>query len=317
MCYIKIMATVKYSISIKNHQEYIDAWQKIQDKVPFTLVLTEIRCKYCNSKNISKFGIHKNIQRWWCKECKRKFADNQSFPGTKMPLSAVHSALLMYYKGVPLKSIRQQLEEEFNCYPSDSTIYRLIQRLTVESLDDVKNDQPKVGDTWLVYESTIVIAAKEYWILDLVDSKTHFLLASAFSPDRNLDDIRISIESARGKAQKIPEVLVTKRMSKYLQGIELALGATGCQINIEPFPKNEKNNFSSYWHRMQKKRRLILHNLKLLNMAQLILEGWMLYYNYYLDQKSLNGKTPSQAAEIQFPSIPKPKAKSTIQVLKM
>ena len=114
-------------------------------------------------------------------------------------------------------------------------------------------------------------------------------------------------------AKKVPEVLTTRRLSKYIQGIELAFGAAGCQIQIESFEREDTKRFTRFWLRMQNRRKIVLHNLKLINMAELVLHGWMDYYNYLLNQKSLYSKTPSQAAEIQSPSIPKPKAKSIIE----
>lgn len=315
ICYTVVMS--KYSMSVKNYKDYVDTWEKIKDKVPVNFVLTEIRCKYCNSKEITKYGSHKSVQRWWCKECKRKFADNRSFPGTRMPVDAMYSTLLMFYKGVPLNSIRQQLEEEFSCYPAKSTLYRLIQRLTRESIDDVKNDHPKVSDNWLVFENRTKIGSKNYWILDLIDYDTHFLLASILSHNRNVDDIKILLERAGNKARKIPKVLTMRRIGKYIQGIELAFGAAGCRIHLESFTREETKSFSRYWSRTQRKRRIVLCNLKLVSMAELVLRGWTDYYNYILIQKSLNEKTPSQAAEIKFPSVPNPKAKSTIQTPSM
>jgi transposase-like protein len=305
------MAVIRYTASVKNYKDYLDTWKKIKDKAPFVMVLNEVRCEYCNSKEISKYGVYKDVQRWWCKKCKRKFADSQSFPGTKLPLEAVHAALLMYYKGIPLKLIRQQIEEEFNCYPSNSTIYRVIQRLTEESFDDIKMDQPKVGNTWLIYESMITIGSKKYWILDLIDFSTHFLLSSAFASPHNPGDIKTLIESAVDKAQKIPEVLISRKTSHYQEGIELGLGAVVNKIKIETFGKKDVLNFSNFWRRMQKNRRIILYNFKIVDVARLILKGWMIYYNYYLYQKSLNLKTPSQTAKIEFPSIPNPKVKFT------
>jgi len=35
-----------------------------------------MNCKYCKSPNIVKFGTFEGVQRYWCKDCKRKFADN-------------------------------------------------------------------------------------------------------------------------------------------------------------------------------------------------------------------------------------------------
>ena len=160
-----------------------------------------------------------------------------------------------------------------------------------------------------------MIGSKKYWILDLIDFSTHFLLSSAFASPHNPGDIKILIESAVDKAQKIPEVLITRRTIQYQEGIELGLGAAVNKIKIETFAKKEVMNFSYFWRRMQNNRRNVLYNLKILDVARLILEGWMIYYNYYLYQKSLNSKTPSQTAKIEFPSIPNPKVKFTKPVL--
>ena len=34
-----------------------------------------MNCKYCNSANVVKFGTFEGVQRYWCKDCKRKFAN--------------------------------------------------------------------------------------------------------------------------------------------------------------------------------------------------------------------------------------------------
>jgi len=42
-----------------------------------------VTCKYCQSDKIRKFGTHKGIQRYWCKECERKFVNNGAIPKMK------------------------------------------------------------------------------------------------------------------------------------------------------------------------------------------------------------------------------------------
>ena len=32
-----------------------------------------IICKYCGAANVIKFGTFNGIQRYWCKDCRRKF----------------------------------------------------------------------------------------------------------------------------------------------------------------------------------------------------------------------------------------------------
>ncbi len=290
----------KYLLTIKNNRDFLEAWEKFKDRTPFNIILVEVRCKYCNSNNISKYGFYKNIQRWWCNECKRKFSDNQTHPGTKMTLPAVNSALAMFYKGVSLKLIRQQLEEDYNCYPSNSTILRWVRRISLQGQQSIKNHHPEVGNIWLVYESKIKIGGRQYWMLDILDALTHYLLASNLSYNRSLEDIKILIDSAIDRAQINPEVLITRSVAKFQKSLEIILGADARNIKIEPQAREEKMKFSRFWLGMLKRRRILMDGLKLNDMAQLVLKGWMLYYNYYLTQESLNGKTPSQAAKIEY-----------------
>lgn len=35
--------------------------------------ISTLRCKYCQSPNVIRFGTHKGVQRYYCKDCKRKF----------------------------------------------------------------------------------------------------------------------------------------------------------------------------------------------------------------------------------------------------
>ncbi len=49
-------------------------------------------CKYCDSKQIVRFGHYHGIQRWWCKDCKPKFVNNDALPGMKTPAIQVASA---------------------------------------------------------------------------------------------------------------------------------------------------------------------------------------------------------------------------------
>ena len=90
---------------IKKYRDQLEVWERLKDKAPFNVIYIEIRCKHCNSKDISKYGRYNNVQLWWCKQCKRKFTDNHAYPGMKIPLDRIYSAMSMYNKGISLKSI--------------------------------------------------------------------------------------------------------------------------------------------------------------------------------------------------------------------
>jgi transposase-like protein len=294
LCYINRME--KYTIPIQNLNDLLDAWEHLKGKAPFNLKISTLRCKHCNSNQISKYGRYKDMQLWWCLHCQRKFTGNDASPGMRISLEQVESAVSMYFKGVPLSSIRKQLKQEFDSYPSDSTVYRWVHQSTKKILEVTKDHHPQVGDTWIAYESTILIGFNKYWISDLIDEGTHFLLASRLSPNRKIEDIRTVIESAMQKAHKIPEKLITRNASRYSKAIEQVMGLDFGKVKIVPPDKGHGMKFSVYWHHILKGRSRILYSLKSLEIAQLTIQGWMINYNYFMLQRPLKDRTPANVA---------------------
>lgn len=289
-----------YTVAIQNFKDLLDNWERIKDKAPFNVRFVEVRCKHCNSNQISKYGRYKDVQLWWCRRCHRKFTGNNASPGMKISLEQIQSALSMYFKGIPLSSIRKQMKEEFNYYPSDSTIYRWVHQTTEKLLESTKDHHPQVGNNWVAYESTIPISFKKYWVSDLVDTDTHFLLASRLSTNRKIEDIRILIESSIQKAHKIPEKIITRNPSKYLKAIEQVIGLDFNRVQILRPDKGYEMKFSVYWYHILKGRNNITRSLKSLEIAQLTLKGWVMDYNYYSPQRSLQDKTPAEVAEVGY-----------------
>jgi len=40
-------------------------------------VINKITCKYCGSEGVVKYGSYNDVQRYFCKLCKRKFKDDE------------------------------------------------------------------------------------------------------------------------------------------------------------------------------------------------------------------------------------------------
>ena len=81
--------------------------------------IEDIKCKYCGSSGVVKFGTYKGVQRYWCKSCQRKFKADDTLFYMQTPANQVSSALNMYYEGMSIKAIRRQLQQEYNNSPSD------------------------------------------------------------------------------------------------------------------------------------------------------------------------------------------------------
>jgi transposase-like protein len=288
----------RYLASVNNLSDLMEAWKKIQSQVPFDVIFYEIRCKYCDSKEISKYGRYKNMQQWWCKSCKRKFTDNRAPPGMKIPSNRIQSAISMYYKGIPIITIREQLKEDYNYYPSESSVHKWLYRDAEKKLACIKDHQPRVGNVWMVFESAIIIGSDKLWILDLIDLKTHFLLAALFSNGKNVEDLKSLVRYSTEKACKTPESLVLP--GRFLKNSKIFPGTGINLLDADSSPRQTDFDFPDFWRGVIRIRRKIMRGQKLLPLAKTILNGWSYYYNYVVTQKSLKEKTASAEAQIDY-----------------
>jgi transposase-like protein len=260
----------------------------------------DFKCKYCGSKNLWLYGTYKGSQRFYCRDCKRKFAGNFALPKMRSPVSHVGDALQSYFSGMSLNEIRQNIEQQHNYSPSVSTIYRWLDRFTKEAEYKVRDVHPNVGNTWVADETVIKINGKKYWLFDCIDAKTRFLLASHLSPNRGTREARALMDKATERANKTPQVVITDKLAAYLDGVELAFGADAKHRQGSPFDIETNTNLIERFQGSLKDRTKVLRGLKKPETARKFIEGWLIHYNYFRPHISLKGKTPAQKAGIKL-----------------
>jgi len=260
----------------------------------------DFKCKYCGSKNLWLYGKYKDSQRFYCRDCKRKFAGNFALPKMRSPVSHVGDALQSYFSGMSLNEVRQNIEQQHNYSPSVSTIYRWLGRFTKEAEYKVRDVHPNVGNTWVADETVIKINGKKYWLFDCIDADTRFLLASHLSPNRGTREARALMDKATERANKTPQVVVTDKLAAYLDGVELAFGADAKHRQGSPFDIETNTNLIERFQGSLKDRTKVLRGLKKPETARKFIEGWLIHYNYFRPHISLKGKTPAQKAGIKL-----------------
>lgn len=77
-------------------------------------------CPYCRGTNIKRYGKYKNEQRYWCRNCKRKFT-GKTIAHTKI---AKIWAEDLRKAGVDIKTIAQRIGQKFGGNIHFTTIYR-------------------------------------------------------------------------------------------------------------------------------------------------------------------------------------------------
>jgi putative transposase len=253
-----------------------------------------VSCKYCSSENVVKFGIVEGIQRYWCKDCERKFADNNALPKMKTDKAIIAEALSCYFGGMPLDAIQTHLEQQHHVYFTEAGIYNWITRFGKEAVRTARLFKPEVGDEWIADETMINVGDKKVWFWDIIDTKTRYLLASRISETRTTQNARYLMEQAARTAGKVPKTVTTDKLAVYIDGIELAFGADTEHIQSSPITHENSTSMIERFHETLKQRVHVIKNFGDMATANELTEAWLVYYNFFKEHTALDNNPPAQ-----------------------
>lgn len=260
-----------------------------------------ISCKWCGSLDVVKYGIQNGVQEYICNQCGRKFNTKDAPYNMRTPIELIGASLDMYYTGSSLTDIANHLTQIHNNPVDRSTIYHWLIRFTKEAISLLGQYKPKVSDTWIADETALKFQDKLYWVWDIIDRDTRFLLASYLSPNRGTREARILMELASKRADAVPAYVITDKLRAYLDGIELVFGADTKHIQSSPFGGEESTNIIERFQATIKERTKVIWGFKTPESADLILQGFLIHYNFFRPHLALDNKTPAEVAKIQSP----------------
>lgn len=260
-----------------------------------------IKCKWCGSTEIIKKGIDKGSQQYLCLKCGRKFNAKDAPYGMRTTITQIGDSLGLYYTGSSLRDIAEHLKTVYGNEVDRSTVYRWLIKFSREAVGLLEPIHPKVGEVWIADETAIKFENRLYWIWDIIDRDTRFLLASYLSPNRGTREARMLMELSSKRADKVPREVITDKLRAYLDGIELVFGADTKHIQSTPFSEEDSTNIIERFQATIKERTKVLWGFKTVPTARLILAGFGIHYNFFRPHLSLNNRTPAEVAGIKPP----------------
>lgn len=260
-----------------------------------------VRCKFCGSNSLRRYGKYKGVQRYLCEDCGRKSAASSTLPKMQSQPAVIGSALSLFYEGLSLEAIRRHLWESNNIQPSKSTLYRWVERYTKVATSLASNLSPRTGRTWVVDETVINIGGYNVWFWDIIDAKTRFLIASHLSMTRGTRDAESLMKRAQDRVGQPPEFIISDKLAAYIDGIERVFGADTWHVRAQGLRGKINTNLIERFHGTLKSRTKVMRGLKTVPSAKLVLSGWLVNYNYLRPHESLGGRTPANMAGIRFP----------------
>jgi transposase-like protein len=262
---------------------------------------TATQCKFCQSDNIVKYGIRKNIQYYRCRDGGRIFSETDAPEGMRTPASEIATALALFYEGSSLSTIKTRIEDKFANTVDVSTIYRWIIKYTDKIISLTRDCKADASRTWVVYETVTDVIGVDYWIWDIFCQKTKFLLASHISHSRTPKDGELTINSAFDRASRRPDFVMLDSLLAYPRQVEWAFQAESMNVMVRTISNETDQDLTAPLSSALMQRTGILRKTRSLKSTGLIIDGFAAKYNFLTPQPSLNNKTPAEAAGIISP----------------
>ena len=242
-----------------------------------------VSCKYCNSTDIIKYGTFQGMQRYFCKNCRRKFADNDAIPKMKTPIWIIAMALDCCYDGMSLGTIQKEINRRHGAYYAQSSIYNWIIRFSAEAVTQAQAFQPAVSDRWLLSITPVTIGIKRFWFLDMFDIDSEYLLASQLSETGSEQDIINFLETTHNKTRKTLNHPVTIFVPDNISNYESADIITGKKIT-KPYwlVKADKRRVEEH-DKLLKKRTGLIRRLSNIDRVKTLTAAWQIHYNFLTD----------------------------------
>ncbi|MDD5094128.1 MAG: hypothetical protein PHV74_07100 [Dehalococcoidia bacterium] len=257
-----------------------------------------MKCKYCGAQGVVRYGRFRGVQRWWCKDCRRKFTHPESAPGMIAPVEIVSLAMGMYYEGKSLREVRKYLSEHHNYWIAESTLYEWVIRFSRMAVDRSAQFKPIVGDNWALCERAVSIGMKEMVFLDILDTKTSVLLATHVSECNIPQDALDMYARAIVRCQKQPSVLMLD--DPLTCGDYPPSPAWGNPMGIGSFMDGRTSTPVENFRLVLQSRDRLLRRLRKPETIRLLVDGWQVRYNFFMPCQSLGGRTPAEAAGMGF-----------------
>jgi transposase-like protein len=264
--------------------------------------IIETKCKFCGSTDVVKNGHRKGTQYWLCRHCGHGFVNNATLPKSRFPIDMMSKALYDYFAGVSLNGICEGIRQSTGEPITDTTIYGWLQKYIPIALNEATKHPPKVGKRWVMDETVVSLNGKKYWLITALDEDTRFLVGVKISSNRNKNDIRELLEHATDMTGVIPDEILTDGWVGYPDAIELAYGADSHHIQSKPFAEADMStNLMERWNGTLKDRLKPMRGMDRNTSFQLILEGFVFFYNYLRPHSGIGGRTPAEAGKAGYP----------------
>jgi transposase-like protein len=255
-------------------------------------------CIYCGSTNFIKKGIRKNksgnLQKFYCRNCKRYFTFNLGFEKMKHNPKAVTIAMQLYFSGESLRNTANSLRL-IGVEVSYRTILNWIRKYTKLMKAYVEKIVPNVSDTWRADEIRFKVRNNMKYLFAVMDDETRFWIAQEVADTKHSHDCFNLFEQSKVLMGKQPKTIITDGLASYSVASEVILDEAKHIRHIR-LQGDIQNNKMERMNGEIRDREKTMRGLKTKNTD--VFQGMQIYHNFIREHQAL-GKTPAEACGIK------------------
>lgn len=259
-------------------------------------------CKFCQSENVVKHGVKAGIQRYLCKECNHKFYDNSiNFPRMRNEPHVIVTSLNLYYGGLSMLKVKEQLYNIFENNVSQSTVHYWIHKYAELVKDYIETLQPNLSGKYHHDETEIKVGGDGRYFWETIDEDTRFVVAHLLSENRTSAEAKKVFKQALDKQR--PNAFFTDGSFAYDDAFDKIFYSNLKTKKVDWVRKvgikaRETNNIVERLHGTFKDRYKPMRGLKNDKRSETLLDGYIINYNFCRNHQSIK-TTPAQSAGLQ------------------
>ncbi len=211
------------------------------------------------------------------------------------------TSLNLYYSGLSMRKVAEQIENIFEEHLSQSTIHYWVHkfaRLAKEYVDTLK---PELGGKYHHDETEVKVDGNGRYFWETIDEDTRFIVASLLTESRNSSDAIKVFKQALEKQR--PNTLFTDGSFAYDEAYNKVYNSRVKALKVEwvrrvGIKARETNNVVERLHGTLKDRTYPMRGLKNDKSGQELLDGIIINYNF-CRKHSVVKATPAEKAGLQ------------------
>ena len=165
----------------------------------------------------------------------------------------------------------------------------------------VLEDHPAhTSGKWVADETQVKVGGESYWLWNLMDAGTRYVLAVHLSPNRDTRAAVAVMRKAMANADAPPKSITSDKLGSYVPAIKQVFPDTE-HIQSEGIKAELNNNLSERLQGTIKDRQKTLRGLDNLESGQQYLDGWAINYNLFREHEGVKGQTPAEMAGVNPP----------------